>query len=195
MKGGVFNDQRLISESSYQQLITPFVEIYQARGISYGFGWLLMKKKDKLFVFHPGNTGASTILFGFMVEDNFGMFITNNITYPPLPIYGRLMQIISDVEFSLPPDDILSVTKKDFIGSYQGIGDVEHVEIENISGDLFVKFTSVDVYGDSAINRPLRQSGDEYYYIGSAGKVRVYMETIDSQEWLTMGINKYKKRA
>ncbi len=193
MNYGAFRDKRLISLDSYKQLITPVVEVNRTRGISCGLGWLLLKSKGKLFVFHPGNTGASATFFGFFVEEKFGMFITNNINHPPLPIYFEIMKNIYDGEFNIPPNDLLSISGKDFVGKYHGIGNIEHLEIENLRGDLYVNLLLVDVYGVENRHKSLHYSNDEYYIVEGNEKTKIYLETIDDEQWVTIGINKYRK--
>ena len=73
-----------------------------------------------------------------------------------------------------------------------------------------VKFLSVDVYGSADIYKtlePVQLSDDremdtaqEFYFVRSPGrslvggdKVKVLIERVANQFWMTIGINKYKK--
>lgn len=206
MNGGMYNGRRLISEGNYQQMISPFVDINGLGKISYGFGWLMMERSGARFVFHPGNTGASTTLLGFITNENVGLFVVNNVNFPPMPIYVNIMQMISDFKISSASDPLLEM-QKDFVGKYLSIGGVERVEIENINSDLFSKFLSVDVYGSADLHKPMqpvdRQDADtthEFYFVRSVdrslagqNRVKVLIERVADKLWMTIGINKYKK--
>lgn len=206
MNGGMYNGRRLISEGNYQQMISPFVDINGPGKISYGFGWLMMERSGARFVFHPGNTGASTTLLGFITNENVGLFVVNNVNFPPMPIYVNIMQMISDFKISSASDPLLEM-QKDFVGKYLSIGGVERVEIEKINSDLFIKFLSVDVYGSADLHKPMqpvdRQDADtthEFYFVRSVdrslagqNRVKVLIERVADQLWMTIGINKYKK--
>ncbi|MCE7736952.1 MAG: serine hydrolase, partial [Candidatus Heimdallarchaeota archaeon] len=208
MNGGMYNGRRLISEQNYRQMISPFVEINRSTHISYGFGWLLREHNGVRFVFHPGNTGASTTLLGFLMNENVGMFVVNNVNFPPIPIYMNMLQMITGFNFS-PEVDQLTENHKEFVGKYLSIGGVEKLEIEIINSDLFIRYLSVDVYGSDELYKPLQpvssdgtgmNAAEEFYFVRSvtrslAGqeKVKVIIERVNGQVWMTIGINKYKK--
>lgn len=206
MNGGVYNGKRLISEHNYHQMISPFVVINASAKTSYGFGWLMMERNGVRLVFHTGNTGASTTLLGFVVNENVGLFMVNNINFPPMPIYVNILQMITDFKFS-PELGKLAEKQSDLVGKYQSIGGVEKVEIENINSDLFIRFLSVDVYGSADLYTPLQPLDNtdvgttrQLFFVRPVArsrtgeeKVKVLVEWIANQLWITIGINKYKK--
>jgi len=93
--GGVFNGERLVSESSIVRMQTPHMAIREKAMIDlmqadvYGLGWFLGRYRDCRIVEHSGNVNGFSALVSFMPEEQLGVVVLSNTLNMMAPAVAR----------------------------------------------------------------------------------------------------------
>ncbi|MBC7910160.1 MAG: beta-lactamase family protein, partial [Pyrinomonadaceae bacterium] len=82
LNGGMHNGQRLVSEKSFQEFISPQMKI--SGTINYGLGWFLRDWHGHKVVEHGGNIDGFNALVALMPDQKLGFVMLTNITASPL---------------------------------------------------------------------------------------------------------------
>lgn len=75
---GVFNGHRLVSEKSFDELVSKQMNV--AGTIDYGFGWFLRQWNGHKVVEHGGNIDGFNAQVAFMPDQNLGFVLLTNVT-------------------------------------------------------------------------------------------------------------------
>ncbi|HEX5709323.1 MAG TPA: serine hydrolase [Pyrinomonadaceae bacterium] len=82
--GGTFDGQRLVSEKSFAELLTPQTKISPDGRISYGLGWFLREWRGHKVAEHGGNIDGFNALVALMPEQKLGFVMLTNVSGSPL---------------------------------------------------------------------------------------------------------------
>ncbi|HYO63997.1 MAG TPA: serine hydrolase [Pyrinomonadaceae bacterium] len=80
--GGVFEGKRLVSERSFNELISPQMKI--GGKVSYGLGWFIRDWRGHKVAEHGGNIDGFNALVGFMPDQKLGFAMLTNVSASPL---------------------------------------------------------------------------------------------------------------
>jgi len=79
---GVFEGQRLISESTLRETWTQQMAI--AEGAGYGLGWMLFEHEGRTIITHGGNIDGFAAQVAFLPESELGFALLSNTSFSPL---------------------------------------------------------------------------------------------------------------
>ncbi len=82
--GGVYEGKRLVSEKSFQELISPQMKITPDGRVSYGLGWFLRQWNGRKVAEHGGNIDGFNALVALMPDERLGFVLLTNVSGSPL---------------------------------------------------------------------------------------------------------------
>ncbi|MGQ9647483.1 MAG: serine hydrolase [Thermodesulfobacteriota bacterium] len=112
---GVYKNQRLLSESTFEEMHTPQMIIPltnkplflkdepDVHFLAYGFGWRLNDYRGKLMSWHTGGVYGFSTIVGLLPEMNVGVVVLTNVDGSGLA--GALMMRIFDAYLAAPERD------------------------------------------------------------------------------------------
>ncbi|HYP52333.1 MAG TPA: serine hydrolase domain-containing protein [Pyrinomonadaceae bacterium] len=80
--GGTFEGKRLVSERSFNELVSPQMKI--GGKVSYGLGWFIRDWHGHKVAEHGGNIDGFNALVGFMPDQKLGFAMLTNVSASPL---------------------------------------------------------------------------------------------------------------
>lgn len=192
MHKGTYNGNQLISEKSYELLITPCVDVMPEIGFSYAFGWFVIKSKDVTMIAHTGNTGASTSIIAFIPDKNLGILFMNNLNIPPMPIFRKIRDIVSHYNPNYSPSHIIE-RFEEYVGHYEGVGSLEALKILHEDEKIIFKFSKVTVNSVRSYSVPVVHNDFGYFVVLNGEDLRVIADIHNGRKMITIGFNKFKK--
>lgn len=82
--GGAFDGKRLVSEKSFNELLSPQTKISPDGRVSYGLGWFLREWRGRKVAEHGGNIDGFNALVALMPEERLGFVMLTNVSGSPL---------------------------------------------------------------------------------------------------------------
>ncbi|MGB2964775.1 MAG: serine hydrolase domain-containing protein [Anaerolineales bacterium] len=97
MNRGTFNDMKILSESSYDLLWTPHVQVQT--GVSMGLGWFLKRSEEGDWVYHDGGDVGFRTSFTMLPEESIALTIlANDERLNPRSMADIVIGLIHDIE-------------------------------------------------------------------------------------------------
>ena len=146
ISGGIFNNSRIIQQSSLEKVWTPFIKIPEETGgrvgdAWYGFGWVIEKDffRHRL-IHHGGDVGSSTAFLAIIPEKMMGVIIGANSNASV--ILGSIARAFLGILLGEDPNKaapLLNIHKKlkSLTGIYKIYKNLETMEISFEDGILY----------------------------------------------------------